>query len=86
MKPPVDMRSHRELQAWVLQWFSTLRERDLGLVMTTLYHIWLSQNSARDEPLIEDLESIAKRALAITEEWGRLRDPSLSRAPISVEH
>jgi hypothetical protein len=84
--PPVDMRSHRELQAWVLEWFNTLQEKDLGLVMTTLYHIWLSWNSARDEPMIKDPERTARRALAIIEEWGKLRDPSLSRAPKVVEH
>jgi hypothetical protein len=44
--PPVDLRSHRELQSWVLEWFNSLQAKDLALVMTTLYHIWLSRNNA----------------------------------------
>jgi hypothetical protein len=70
----------------VLEWFNSLQAKDLGLVMTTLYHIWLSRNDTRDEPMIEDLERTARRVLAITEEWGKLREPSPNRAPKEVEH
>jgi ribonuclease HI len=86
MMPPVDLRSHRELQAWVPEWFNSLQAKDLGLVMTTLYHIWLSRNGSHDEPMIEDPERTARRVLAITEEWGKLRDPSPNQAPKVVEH
>jgi hypothetical protein len=40
----------------------------------------------RDEPMIEDLERMARRVLAITKEWGKLRDLSPNRAPKGVEH
>jgi ribonuclease HI len=86
LMPPVDLRTHRELQAWVLDWFHSLPAKDLGLVMTTLYHLWLSRNNARDESTIEDPERTARRVLAITEEWGKLRDPSPSRVHKEVEH
>jgi hypothetical protein len=60
MMSSVDLRSHRELQAWLLEWFNSLQAKDLGLVMMTIYHIWLSQNYVRDEPMIEDLERTAR--------------------------
>jgi hypothetical protein len=70
----------------VLDWFNTLQAKDLALVMTALYYIWLTRNDARDEPMIEDSERTARRVLAITEEWWKWKTPSPSRHSTGVKH
>jgi hypothetical protein len=67
--PPTDMQSHRELENWLLNWFSGLKDEELAVAMTGLYHIWLDRNNARDVLMIEDPEKTASRILSLVEEW-----------------
>jgi hypothetical protein len=40
-----------ELQSWLLGCFSSLKEKELGVVMMAIYHLWLVRNDAPDEPM-----------------------------------
>jgi hypothetical protein len=64
---------HSELQKWVLDWFGSIPGHELAMVMTALYHLWITRNNARDEPMIQSPELTAGRILTLTEEWRNLK-------------
>lgn len=84
--PPRDCRSHGELQAWLRDWIAGLKEKELGVAMMALYHMWLARNDARDEPMIEDPDRTARRILGLLEKWRALKPGSGERIPTEVEH
>jgi hypothetical protein len=57
--------SHRTLKQWMLDWFSSLEEKELAIILMPLYHMWLARNEAREAPMIEDPDRIARRVLAV---------------------
>jgi hypothetical protein len=71
VNPPGDMRSHRVLENWLLNWFWNLKEDELAIAMTALYHLWLVRNNARDEPMIEDPAKVSSRVMVLVDEWKR---------------
>jgi ribonuclease HI len=51
-----------------------------------LYHMWLARNEARDEKAIEDPEAIARRVVALQEEWVSLQAPPVRQHQAAIEH
>jgi ribonuclease HI len=49
--------------------FHAMKEDELSMAMTALYHIWLARNNARDEPMVEDPEKTVSRILSLVDEW-----------------
>jgi hypothetical protein len=84
--PPEDMHSHGDFQCCLVDWFGALSGKELPVVMTTLYHLWLSRNDARDELMIEDPDRAAKRVLALSEEWSALKTAPARRGSKEAEH
>jgi hypothetical protein len=54
--------------------------------MTTIYHLWLSRNNAREEVMIENPEKIVSRVVALTEEWRNLKPVGAGHQPREKEH
>jgi hypothetical protein len=86
LSPPEVLRSHNELQNWLLDWFSALPADELAVAMTTIYHLWLSRNNARDEVMIENHEKIVSRVVLLTEEWRSLKPVGAGHQPMEKEH
>ncbi|KAK1616861.1 hypothetical protein QYE76_022378 [Lolium multiflorum] len=84
--PPGDCRSPRELQYWLLNLFGRMAEQDLAMYLMALYHMWLARNDARNEPMIESPESIARRVVVLTEEWRSLKTPAAVTRNQAEEH
>jgi hypothetical protein len=82
--PPMDVRSHRALQHWLLNWFGNLKEDELALAMTAIYHLWLARNNARDDPMIEDPSNVASRVLALVEEWRSMKRTNAAKEARAV--
>jgi hypothetical protein len=53
-----------------------MAEQDLAMYLMALYHMWLARNDARNEPMIESPETIARRVVGLTEEWRTLKTPA----------
>jgi ribonuclease HI len=82
--PPTDLRSHRALQHWLLNWFGNLKEDELALAMTAIYHLWLARNNARDDPMIEDPSGVASRVLALVDEWRSMKRTNAAKEARAV--
>jgi hypothetical protein len=63
-----------------------LSEKELGIAMLSLYHMWLARNDARELPMIENPESTANRIMALWEEWEAIKAPVLGSRAKVVEH
>jgi hypothetical protein len=61
-------------------------EKELAIGLMTLYHMWLARNDAREAPMIEDPDRVARRVLGLTEEWMALKEPNSEKIPHSTEH
>jgi hypothetical protein len=48
--------------------------------------MWLARNDARDLPMIEDPDRLARRIVLLTKEWFSLKEPGPGRANQSEEH
>jgi hypothetical protein len=46
-----------------------LEEKELAIVMMAMYQVWLARNEARNVPMIEDPDGVAKRTLVLVEDW-----------------
>jgi hypothetical protein len=86
LSPPGALRSHNEFQTWLLDWFGVLPADELAVAMTTIYHLWLSRNNAREEVMIESPDKIASRVAALTEEWRNLKPAGAGHQPKEKEH
>jgi ribonuclease HI len=86
LSPPEALRSHNEFQNWLLDWFGVLPADELAVAMTTIYHLWLSRNNAREEVMIESPDKIASRVAALTEEWRSLKPVGAGHQPKEKEH
>jgi ribonuclease HI len=86
LSPPEVLRSHNEFQNWLLDWFGVLPADELAVAMTTIYHLWLSRNNAREEVMIENPEKIVSRVVALTEEWRKLKPVGVGHQPREKEH
>jgi ribonuclease HI len=84
--PPADVRTHSELQRWLLDWFGALPGDELGVVLTALYHLWITRNNARDVPMIEHPDSTAHRVVALVEEWHNLKVTKPKQQVRAEEH
>jgi ribonuclease HI len=84
--PPADVRTHSELQRWLLDWFGALPGDELGVVLTALYHLWITRNNARDAPMIEHPDKTAHRVVALVEEWHNLRATKPKQQVRAEEH
>jgi hypothetical protein len=58
-----------DLRGWLLEWLGRLSDKELPIGIMVLYQTWLARNEARDEARIEDPGSIARRSLALVDEW-----------------
>jgi hypothetical protein len=58
-----------DLRGWLLEWIGRLSDKELSIGIMVLYQTWLARNEARDEARIEDPGSIARRSLALVDEW-----------------
>jgi ribonuclease HI len=74
------------LKVWLLEWFSRLEEKELAIGLMALYHMWLARNDARDVPMIEDPTRLARRVLALSEEWWALKEPMVEKTNRPTEH
>jgi ribonuclease HI len=54
--------------------------------MTALYHLWITRNNARDEPMIEHPDKTAHRVSALVEEWHNLKVTKPSLKVRTEEH
>jgi ribonuclease HI len=77
---------HKALKLWLLDWSSSLEEKELVLGLMTLYHMWLARNDAREALMIEDPDRIARRVLGLTEEWMALKESNSEKIPRPTEH
>jgi hypothetical protein len=48
--------------------------------------MWLARNDARNEPMIESPETIARRVVVLTEEWRSLKTPAAVPGNQAEEH
>jgi hypothetical protein len=48
--------------------------------------MWLARNDARDEPMIENPENIARRIVVLAEEWRSLKTNAAVRGDQAEEH
>jgi ribonuclease HI len=48
--------------------------------------MWLARNEAQDEKAIEDPEAIARRVVALQEEWVSLQAPPVRQPQAAIEH
>ncbi|KAK1697655.1 hypothetical protein QYE76_014352 [Lolium multiflorum] len=85
-RPPQEYHSHRDIQHWLLQLFGRMAEQNLAVYLMALYHMWLARNNAREEPMIENPEHIARRTVALTEEWRSLKEVAMVRGNQVEEH
>jgi hypothetical protein len=53
----------------MLEWLASVQESEMDITLMTLYQIWLARNDARENKAIESPESVARRAVALVEEW-----------------
>jgi hypothetical protein len=74
------------LKVWLLEWFCRLEEKELAIGLMSLYHMWLARNDARDMPMIEDPARLARRVLALSEEWWALKEPMVEKSNCPTEH
>jgi hypothetical protein len=51
-----------------------------------LYKIWLAQNEARDEPMVEDPDGVARRSLELDVEWQTLKSVPASCVQKPKDH
>jgi ribonuclease HI len=77
---------HKALKLWLLEWFSRLEEKELAVGLMALYHMWLDRNDAREALMIEDPDRIARRVLALTEEWMALKESNSEKITRPAEH
>jgi ribonuclease HI len=84
-RPPHDLRSHGELQSWILDWFGKVRDKELEMGLLTLYNIWLARNEARDQPMIENPELTARRIGYLWEEWKNSKVVAPERKELRME-
>jgi ribonuclease HI len=73
--PGPRLTTHRPsvLKGWLLDWLGRLSDKDLSIGIMVLYQMWLARNDARDEEKIEDPEDIARKSLALVEEWSAIK-------------
>jgi hypothetical protein len=74
------------LKLWLLEWFNKLEEKELAVGLMAFYHMWLARNNAREALMVEDPARIARRVLALSEEWWALKDPSSEKISRPTEH
>ena len=84
--PPQDCRSQGELQGRLLGCFTSLKEKELGVDMLSIYHLWLARNDALNEPMIEDPDMTSQRVLAMLDEWSSMKTASHCQELKDVEH
>jgi ribonuclease HI len=70
----------------LLEWFNKLEEKELAVGLMAFYHMWLARNDARETLMVEDPARIARRVLALSEEWWALKDPSSEKISRPTEH
>jgi ribonuclease HI len=63
-----------------------VEEKELAIGMMALYQLWLARNEAREAPMIEDPEEVAKRAVRLVEEWQAAQVVSSSGVQQAKEH
>lgn len=83
--PPANVRTHRDLTQWMLEWLGTVKASDMDITMMVLYQLWLARNSARETRMMENPELIAKRALHLIEEWQNIQNPKPAQTPVQKE-
>jgi hypothetical protein len=71
---------HKRLKLWLLEWFSSLEEKKLVIGLMALYHMRLVRNDAREAPMIEDPNRVARRVLGLTDEWLALNDSNSEKS------
>uniref|UniRef100_A0ACD5X542 Uncharacterized protein n=1 Tax=Avena sativa TaxID=4498 RepID=A0ACD5X542_AVESA len=84
--PPDEFINHRDFQGWLMDWFSNLKTDERALACTLLYQLWLARNDSRDGRIIEDPRSIARRAVALVEEWDEVHSkPALVKSQVKEQ-
>jgi hypothetical protein len=63
-----------------------LEEKELAIGLMALYHMWLARNDAREAPMIEDSDRVARRLLVLTEEWMAPIEPNSEKIPRPTKH
>ncbi|KAK1618647.1 hypothetical protein QYE76_024164 [Lolium multiflorum] len=86
--PSPRQATHRatDLKGWLLDWLGSLSDKELSLGIMVLYQTWLARNEARDEVRIEDPGAIARRSLAMVEEWLAIKSGPRHEAQRVKEH
>jgi ribonuclease HI len=84
--PRQHTQRHAELRGWVLDWLGRLADKELSIGIMVLYQMWLARNDARDEARIEDPEAIARRSLALVNEWLAINLGTSQAIPRVQEH
>jgi hypothetical protein len=84
--PDLLANRHCHLRGWMLDWLGKLSDKEISVGIMVLYQMWLARNEAREESRILDPASIARRSLALVEEWlASATRPQQSNTP-QVEH
>jgi hypothetical protein len=84
--PSGPFRHHCVWKGWLLDWLSSLEDKEISLILMVLYHMWLARNNPQDLPMIEDPYKIARRVMVLTEEWYELKDSGPVCVVQAVEH
>jgi ribonuclease HI len=63
-----------------------LADKELSIGIMVLYQMWLARNNARHEARIEDPEAIARRSLALVDEWLAINLGTSHAMPRVQEH
>jgi hypothetical protein len=71
---------------WFLDWLGKVEEKELAIGMMALYQLWLARNDAREVPMIEDPEEVAKRTVRLVEELQAAQVISSARSQLAKEH
>jgi ribonuclease HI len=82
----VSHQPHCELTQWLPEWIGTVKDSEMDTTMMTLYQMWLARNGARESRMMENPELIARRAVALTDEWRNIQNPKQPKTPTPKEH
>jgi hypothetical protein len=83
--PVADIRNHRLLHGWILDWLGRLEEKELGISILLIYQMWLARNEAREETQIVSPEELVWRTIFLFDEWANIQASKPRPATREVE-
>jgi hypothetical protein len=70
----------------LLDWLGSVLEKELGMAMLGLYHMWLARNDAREQPMIKSPSDTSRGIMFLQDEWQQTKSPPTARSASTREH